>query len=166
MKKLNIAIVIISDSRTLRTDKSGKVLKKLIEQDGHKVIDRVIIPDNVYKIRSIVSQLIVNEKIDVIISSGGTGITGTDGTPEAIKVLLDKQIEGFGELFRMLSYDQIKTSSLQTRCLAGVSNSTFIFALPGSVHACKTAWEEIISHQLNSNTKPCNLVMLMPRLRE
>tara|TARA_B100000212_G_scaffold141257_1_gene106369 strand:+ start:131 stop:631 length:501 start_codon:yes stop_codon:yes gene_type:complete len=166
MKKLNIAIVIISDSRTLRTDKSGKVLKKLIEQDGHKIIDRMVIPDNVYKIRSIISQLIVNEKIDVIISSGGTGITGTDGTPEAIKVLLDKQIEGFGELFRMLSYDQIKTSSLQTRCLAGVSNSTFIFALPGSVHACKTAWEEIISHQLNSNTKPCNLVMLMPRLRE
>ena len=166
MKKLNIAIVIISDSRTLGTDKSGKVLKKLIEQDGHKIIDRMVIPDNVYKIRSIISQLIVNEKIDVIISSGGTGITGTDGTPEAIKVLLDKQIEGFGELFRMLSYDQIKTSSLQTRCLAGVSNSTFIFALPGSVHACKTAWEEIISHQLNSNTKPCNLVMLMPRLRE
>ena len=110
--------------------------------------------------------MIVNKKIDVIISSGGTGITGTDGTPEAIKVLLDKQIEGFGELFRMLSYDQIKTSSLQTRCLAGVSNSTFIFVLPGSVHACKTAWEEIISHQLNSNTKPCNLVMLMPRLKE
>tara|TARA_B100000886_G_scaffold255113_1_gene180606 strand:+ start:1680 stop:2180 length:501 start_codon:yes stop_codon:yes gene_type:complete len=166
MKKLNIAIVIISDSRTLRTDKSGKVLKKLVEQDGHKIIDRVIIPDNVYKIRSIISQLIVNEKVDVIISSGGTGITGTDGTPEAIKVLLDKQIEGFGELFRMLSYNQIKTSSLQTRCLAGVSNSTFIFVLPGSMHACKTAWEEIISHQLNSNTKPCNLVMLMPRLRE
>ena len=166
MKKLNIAIVIISDSRTLGTDKSGKLLKKVIEQDGHKIIERIIVPDNVYKIRSIISQLIVHEKIDVIISSGGTGITGTDGTPEAIKVLLDKQIEGFGELFRMLSYDQIKTSSLQTRCLAGVANSTFIFVLPGSVHACKTAWEEIISHQLNSNTKPCNLVMLMPRLKE
>ncbi len=166
MKKLNIAIVIISDSRTLGTDKSGKLLKKVIEQDGHKIIERIIVPDNVYKIRSIISQLIVHEKIDVIISSGGTGITGTDGTPEAIKVLLDKQIEGFGELFRMLSYDQIKTSSLQTRCLAGVANSTFIFVLPGSVHACKTAWEEIISHQLNSNTKPCNLVMLMPRLKK
>ena len=166
MKKLNIAIVIISDSRTLRTDKSGKLLKKVIEQDGHKIIERIIVPDNIYKIRSIISQLIVHEKIDVIISSGGTGITGTDGTPEAIKVLLDKQIEGFGELFRMLSYDQIKTSSLQTRCLAGVANSTFIFVLPGSVHACKTAWEEIISHQLNSNTKPCNLVMLMPRLKK
>ena len=166
MKKLNIAIVIISDSRTLGTDKSGKLLKKVIEQDGHKIIERMIVPDNVYKIRSIISQLIVHEKIDVIISSGGTGITGTDGTPEAIKVLLDKQIEGFGELFRMLSYDQIKTSSLQTRCLAGVANSTFIFVLPGSVHACKTAWEEIISHQLNSNTKPCNLVMLIPRLKK
>ncbi len=166
MKKLNIAIIIISDSRTLETDKSGKLLKKLIEQDGHRIIEKVIVPDNIYEIRSIVSQLIVNDKIDVIISSGGTGITGTDGTPEAIKVLLDKQIEGFGELFRMLSYDQIKTSSLQTRCLAGVSNSTFIFVLPGSVNACKTAWEEIISHQLNSDTKPCNLVMLMPRLKE
>ena len=166
MKKLNIAIVIISDSRTLRTDKSGKLLKKLIEQNGHKIFDRVIIPDNVYKIRSVVSEFIVNEKVDVIISSGGTGITGTDGTPEAVRVLLDKEIEGFGELFRMLSFNQIKTSSLQTRCLAGVSNSTFIFVLPGSAHACKTAWEEIISHQLNSNTKPCNLVMLMPRLKE
>ena len=166
MKKLNIAIVIISDSRTLRTDKSGKLLKKLIEQNGHKTIDRVIIPDNVYKIRSVVSEFIVNEKVDVIISSGGTGITGTDGTPEAVRVLLDKEIEGFGELFRMLSFNQIKTSSLQTRCLAGVSNSTFIFVLPGSAHACKTAWEEIICHQLNSNTKPCNLVMLMPRLKE
>ena len=166
MKKLNIAIIIISDSRTLRTDKSGKLLKKLIEQNGHKIFDRVIIPDNVYKIRSVVSEFIVNEKVDVIISSGGTGITGTDGTPEAVRVLLDKEIEGFGELFRMLSYNQIKTSSLQTRCLAGVSNSTFIFVLPGSVHACKTAWEEIICHQLNSNTKPCNLVMLMPRLKE
>jgi len=166
MKKLNIALVIISDSRTLGTDKSGKLLKKLIEQDGHKIINRTIVPDNIYKIRSTVSQLIVDKKIDVIISSGGTGITGTDGTPEAIKVLLDKQIDGFGELFRMLSYNQIKTSSLQTRCLAGVANSTFIFVLPGSAHACKTAWEEIISHQLNSNTKPCNLVMLMPRLKE
>ena len=166
MKKLNIALVIISDSRTLGTDKSGKLLKKLIERDGHKIIDRTIVPDNIYKIRSTVSQLIVDKKIDVIISSGGTGITGTDGTPEAIKVLLDKQIDGFGELFRMLSYNQIKTSSLQTRCLAGVANSTFIFVLPGSAHACKTAWEEIISHQLNSNTKPCNLVMLIPRLKE
>ena len=166
MKKLNIAIVIISDSRTLRTDKSGKLLKKLIEQNGHKIFDRVIIPDNVYKIRSVVSEFIVNEKVDVIISSGGTGITGTDGTPEAVRVLLDKEIEGFGELFRMLSFNQIKTSSLQTRCLAGVSNSTFIFVLPGSAHACKTAWEEIICHQLNSNTKPCNLVMLMPRLKK
>lgn len=166
MKKLNIAIVIISDSRTLRTDKSGKLLKKLIEQNGHKIFDRVIIPDNVYKIRSVVSEFIVNERVDVIISSGGTGITGTDGTPEAVRVLLDKEIEGFGELFRMLSFNQIKTSSLQTRCLAGVSNSTFIFVLPGSAHACKTAWEEIICHQLNSNTKPCNLVMLMPRLKE
>ena len=101
----------------------------------------------------------------VVITSGGTGITGSDGTPEAVKVLLDKEIDGFGEIFRSISYDKIKTSSLQSRALAGVANSTFIFVLPGSVDACKTAWEKIIRHQLSSDTKPCNLVMLIPRLK-
>ena len=125
-----------------------------------------IVPDDVYQIRSATSSFIINKNIDVIILSGGTGITGSDGTPEAIKVLLDKEIEGFGEIFRAISYDKIKTSSLQTRALAGVVNSKFIFVLPGSVDACKTAWCEIITHQLNDKTKPCNLVMLMPRLKE
>ncbi len=166
MKKLNIAIIIVSNTRTARTDKSGNLLKKLIINDGHKVFDKKIVPDDVYQIRSATSSFIINKNIDVIILSGGTGITGSDGTPEAIKVLLDKEIEGFGEIFRAISYDKIKTSSLQTRALAGVVNSKFIFVLPGSVDACKTAWCEIITHQLNDKTKPCNLVMLMPRLKE
>ena len=166
MKKLNIAIIIVSNTRTARTDKSGKLLKKLILNDGHKVFDKVIVPDDVYQIRSATSSFIIDKNIDVIILSGGTGITGSDGTPEAIKVLLDKEIEGFGEIFRGISYDKIKTSSLQTRALAGVANSKFIFVLPGSLDACKTAWCEIITHQLNDKTKPCNLVMLMPRLKE
>ena len=166
MKKLNLSIIIVSNTRTASTDKSGKLLKKLIVNDGHKVINKVIVPDNIYQIRSIASSCIVDSKIDAIIISGGTGITGSDGTPEAVRVLLDKEIEGFGELFRSISYTKIKTSSLQTRALAGVANSKFIFVLPGSIDACKTAWCEIITHQLNSKTKPCNLVMLMPRLKE
>ena len=166
MKKLNIAIIIVSNTRTARTDKSGKLLKKLIINDGHKVFDKIIVPDDAYQIRAVTSSFIINKNIDVIILSGGTGITGSDGTPEAIKVLLDKEIEGFGEIFRAISYDKIKTSSLQTRALAGVVNSKFVFVLPGSLDACKTAWCEVISHQLNDKTKPCNLVMLMPRLKE
>ena len=166
MKKLNINIIIVSDTRTAGTDKSGKLLKKLIKKSGHRVIEKIIVPDDIYAIRSSVSNYIINKEIDVVIASGGTGITGRDGTPEAIKVLLDKEIEGFGELFRSLSFDKIKTSSLQTRALAGVANSTFIFVLPGSADACSTAWNDIIQYQLNSETKPCNLVMLMPRLKE
>ena len=166
MKKLNISIIIVSDTRTAGTDKSGKLLKKLIEKSGHRVIAKIIVPDDIYAIRSSVSSYIINKGVDVVIASGGTGITGRDGTPEAIKVLLDKEIEGFGELFRSISFNKIKTSSLQTRALAGVANSTFIFVLPGSVDACATAWNDIIQHQLNSEIKPCNLVMLMPRLKE
>ena len=166
MKKLNITIIIVSDTRTTTTDKSGKKLENLIMKDGHVVISKIIVPDNIYKIRACVSTMIIDSEIDVIICSGGTGITGKDGTPEAIKILLDKEIDGFGEMFRHISYQKIKTSSLQTRALAGVSNSKFIFVLPGSIDACVTAWQEIITHQLNSETKPCNLVMLMPRLKE
>ena len=166
MKRLNIAIVIVSNTRTDDTDKSGKKLIELINKDNHKIITKQIVKDNIYEIRKTVSDFILNNEIDVIITSGGTGITGSDGTPEAISPLLDKTIDGFGEIFRQRSYEKIKTSSLQTRALAGVANKTFIFVLPGSIDACKTAWNEIISHQLNSDTKPCNLVMLMPRLNE
>tara|TARA_B100000035_G_scaffold300120_1_gene295442 strand:- start:268 stop:771 length:504 start_codon:yes stop_codon:yes gene_type:complete len=166
MKKLNIAILIVSDTRTDDTDKSGKKLKQLIEADGHVVKNKTIVKDNIYQIRKVVSDFIVDREIDVVVLSGGTGITGSDGTPEAVTPLMDKTIDGFGEIFRHLSFEKIKTSSLQTRTLAGVANKTFIFVLPGSVDACVTAWKEIISHQLNSDTKPCNLVMLMPRLNE
>ena len=166
MKKLNIIIIIVSDTRTTATDKSGKLLKKLIMKSGHNVLSKIIVPDDIFEIRHIVSKYLVDQKVDVVITSGGTGITGRDGTPEAVKVLLDKEIEGFGELFRSISFNKIKTSSLQTRALAGVANSTFIFVLPGSLDACSTAWSEIIQHQLNSETRPCNLVMLLPRLKE
>ena len=166
MKKLNIAVVIVSDTRTDDTDKSGKKLKSLIETDGHSLVSKIIIKDNIYQIRKVLSEHIVDDAVDVVIISGGTGITGSDGTPEAVIPLLDKIIDGFGEIFRLKSYEKIKTSSLQSRAVAGVANKTFIFVLPGSTDACITAWEEIISHQLNSDTKPCNLVMLMPRLNE
>ena len=166
MKYLNIIIIIVSDTRTTATDKSGKLLKKLISEAGHKVMDNIIVPDDVYKIRHVVSKYIIDENVDVIITSGGTGITGRDGTPEAVSILLDKKIDGFGEIFRAISYEKIKSSSLQTRALAGVANSKFIFVLPGSLDACSTAWNDIIKHQLDDRTKPCNLVMLMPRLKE
>ena len=138
----------------------------MITDAGHKVLKKHIIPDDIYEIRFIVSKYIADNTVDVIITSGGTGITGRDGTPEAVSILLDKKIEGFGEMFRAISYKQIKTSSLQTRALAGVANSKFIFVLPGSMNACKTAWSEIIKYQLDDRTKPCNLVMLMPRLKK
>ena len=166
MKTLNIIIIIVSDTRTTATDKSGKTLKKLISKAGHNVVKKVIIPDDIYQIRHVVSMYIAEEKIDVIITSGGTGITGRDGTPEAVSILLDKKIEGFGEIFRALSYEKIKSSSIQTRALAGVANSKYIFELPGSLDACTTAWDKIIKYQLDESTKPCNLVMLMPRLKE
>ena len=166
MKKLNIIIIIVSDTRTTTTDKSGKLLKQYITESGHNISNIIIVPDDIYLIRHNISQYLVDDEVDAIITSGGTGITGRDGTPEAVKVLLDKEIEGFGELFRAISYQKIKTSCLQSIALAGVANSKFIFVLPGSVDACSTAWKEIIQYQLNSNTKPCNLVMLMPRLKE
>ena len=166
MKTLNIIIIIVSDTRTTATDKSGKLLEKLISEAGHKVMEKIIVLDDVYKIRHAVSKYIIDQNVDVIITSGGTGITGRDGTPEAVSILLDKKIDGFGEIFRAISYEKIKSSSLQTRALAGVANSKFIFVLPGSLDACSTAWNDIIKHQLDDRTKPCNLVMLMPRLKE
>ena len=166
MKSLNIAIITVSDSRTHESDKSGQTIEKLVTRDKHLIKNKVIVKDDIYAIRLEVSKNIYDESTDAIILTGGTGITGKDGTPEAVYPLLDKTIDGFGEMFRSKSFEKIKTSSLQSRALAGVANSTFIFVLPGSVDACKTAWNEIISHQLNSDTKPCNLVMLMPRLKE
>ena len=163
--KLNIAILTISDSRSEDNDKSGKILYGLINESGHHVSDKSIVKDDIYAIRSAMSTWIENNEIDVIVSTGGTGVTGTDGTPEAAEVLFDKKIEGFGEIFRYISFKKIKTSTIQSRATAGVANSTYIFCLPGSPSACKDAWTEIIQHQLDSNNKPCNLVELMPRLK-
>jgi len=163
---LDIAILTISDTRTEETDKSGALLAERAKQAGHRIAAKLIVPDDVYRIRAVVAGWIADDEIQVAISTGGTGVTGRDGTPEAVKPLLDKEIEGFGEVFRTLSYDEIKTSTLQSRALAGVANGTYVFCLPGSSGACRTAWDKIIVEQLDYRTRPCNLVELMPRLLE
>jgi len=163
---LSIALLTISDTRTLAEDCSGDALQQRLETDGHQLVERSLVPDNRYRIRAEMSSWIADEAVQVVITSGGTGLTGRDGTPEAISPLLDKTIEGFGELFRVLSFETIGTSSLQSRCLAGVANGTLIFVLPGSLDAVTTAWDRLISAQLDLNTRPCNLVQLLPRLLE
>ena len=163
---LNIAILTVSDTRVEADDISGKTLVKSLENSGHKLFAKAIVADNIYQIRASVSNWIANDEVNVIISTGGTGVTGRDGTPEAVEPLLDKTLSGFGEVFRMLSYQEIKTSTIQSRAIAGVANATYIFCLPGSSSACRTAWDSLISEQLDFTTKPCNLVQLMPRLRE
>ncbi|NEO35789.1 MAG: molybdenum cofactor biosynthesis protein B [Moorea sp. SIOASIH] len=163
---LNIAVMTVSDSRTEATDKSGKLLVESLTQAGHHLAEKVLVPDNIYKIREVVSRWIADESVQVVLTTGGTGVTGRDGTPEAIQPLLDKEIQGFGEIFRMISYQEIKTSTIQSRALAGVANATYIFCLPGSSGACRTGWEQIIKAQLDLGNSPCNLVELMPRLRE
>ena len=165
-KPVNIAILTISDRRTIEEDDSGDLLANRVADTNHVMMDRQICKDNCYQIRSIVSQWILQEDINVIITTGGTGITGHDGTPEAILPLMDKTIDGFGEMFRSLSYKNIKTSTLQSRAFAGVANGTFIFCLPGSPGACQDGWDLLISEQLDHRTRPCNLVELMPRLKE
>lgn len=156
----------MSDRRTLADDRSGDCLQERLQDAGHQLAERAICPDDRYKVRAVVSGWIASDSVDVVITSGGTGLTGRDGTPEAIQPLLDKQIEGFGELFRVLSFETIGTSTLQSRCLAGVANGTIVFVLPGSLDAVQTAWERLIQAQLNADTRPCNLAQLMPRLRE
>ena len=163
---VNIAILTISDTRTIEDDTSGKVLHDRILDENHTVAAQTIVPDDMYQIRSIISQWIADPNIQTIITTGGTGLTGRDGTPEAVKVLLDKEIEGFGELFRHISYQDIRTSTIQSRAIGGVANGTFIFCLPGSTGACKTAWDDILKEQLDARHRPCNFVELMPRLLE
>jgi molybdenum cofactor biosynthesis protein B len=163
---LNIAVLTISDSRTEQTDKSGQLLVNRLSEAGHKLAEKAIVPDNIYQIRAVIAKWIAADSINAIVATGGTGVTGRDGTPEAVAPLLDKTIEGFGEMFRMLSYQDIKTSALQSRALAGVANGTYVFCLPGSSGACATGWDSIIKDQLDNRTLPCNLTMLMPRLRE
>jgi molybdenum cofactor biosynthesis protein B len=163
---LNIAILVISDSRTDVDDFSGKTLVDQAIEAGHQVTEKKIVPDDIYQIRAVVSTWIAAENVNVIITTGGTGVTGRDGTPEAILPLLDKVLDGFGEIFRMLSYQDIKTSTIQSRAVAGVANGTYLFCLPGSSGACRTAWVALIKDQLDHRTRPCNLVQLMPRLME
>ncbi|MDX1656359.1 MAG: molybdenum cofactor biosynthesis protein B [Candidatus Competibacteraceae bacterium] len=163
---LNIAVLTVSDSRTEETDSSGRLLVERLCAAGHRLAQKVIVPDDIYQIRAVVSRWIAEEAVNAIITTGGTGVTGRDGTPEAVQVLLDKQITGFGELFRLLSWEEIKTSTVQSRCLSGVANGTYLFCLPGSSGACRTAWDRIIQDQLDYRHRPCNLAELMPRLRE
>jgi molybdenum cofactor biosynthesis protein B len=163
---LNIAVLTVSDTRTEENDVSGRTLADRIAAAGHRVADKRIVPDDIYKIRAALSGWIADESIQAVITTGGTGVTGRDGTPEAVRPLLDKVLDGFGELFRMISYEEIKTSSLQSRAIAGVANGTYVFCLPGSSGACRTGWDRLIAAQLDYRTRPCNLVELMPRLLE
>jgi len=163
---LNIAIMVVSDSRTEATDTSGKTLVDRLTEAGHRCAEKAIVADDIYLIRAKMSAWIADPAINAIISTGGTGVTGRDGTPEAIQPLLDKELNGFGEVFRSISYDEIGTSTIQSRAIAGVANGHYIFCVPGSSGACRTAWDKLISAQLDYRTRPCNLVEVMPRLLE
>jgi molybdenum cofactor biosynthesis protein B len=159
-------VLTVSDSRTAATDKSGDLLVALLEADGHRLAERAIVPDDVYRIRAEVSRWIADPTIHVILTTGGTGFTGRDSTPEALAPLFDKDILGFGELFRQLSYAEIGASTIQSRALGGLANGTLIFALPGSANAVRTGWEKILHHQLDIDFRPCNFVELIPRFGE
>jgi molybdenum cofactor biosynthesis protein B len=166
MTTLNCAVLTVSDSRTLKEDTSGALLAELIEASGHRLADRTLVRDDVYKVRAVVSGWIADDDISVVITTGGTGFTGRDSTPEALTPLFDKTIDGFGELFRQISYDEIGASTIQSRCVGGLANATLIFALPGSSNAVRTGWEHILKPQLDINTRPCNFVELIPRFLE
>ena len=163
---LRISVMVVSDTRTETTDKSGKILVERLTKAGHFLAEKSIIPDDIYQIRSVLSKWIVDPAIEIIITSGGTGLTGRDGTPEAASVLFDKEIEGFGELFRWVSYEEIASSTIQSRVTAGVANGTYIFCLPGSSDACCTGWDKILATQLDIRNSPCNFAELLPRLTE
>jgi len=163
---VNIAVLTVSDTRTLETDTSGAVLADRIGKAGHHVVARAIEKDDAVAIERHLRGWIADRNVDVVITTGGTGVTGRDVTPEAFDRVLEKRIEGFGELFRMLSYQKIGTSTMQSRALGGVAAGTYLFALPGSSGAVKDAWDDILVHQLDNRFRPCNLVELMPRLQE
>ena len=163
---LRIAVLTVSDSRTRQNDTSGDVLKASLEAAGHILADRDLLPDDIYRMRAVVSAWIAREDVNVILVTGGTGLTGRDHTPEAIAPLLDREIPGFGELFRHYSLEEIGPATIQSRAMAGLANATLVFALPGSTGACRTAWERILASQLDVRTAPCNFVSLLPRFRE
>ncbi|HRX60684.1 MAG TPA: molybdenum cofactor biosynthesis protein B [Candidatus Competibacter sp.] len=163
---LAIAVLTVSDTRTEDDDTSGRILVERLTAAGHRLADRAIVPDNIYRIRAVVSGWIADPAVAVVLITGGTGMTGRDSTPEAVRPLLDKEITGFGELFRMLSWEEIGASTLQSRALGGLANATFVFCLPGSTGACRTGWDRILQAQLDARTQPCNFVELLPRLQE
>ncbi|NDK40132.1 molybdenum cofactor biosynthesis protein B [Pseudoxanthomonas gei] len=163
---LHLCVLTVSDSRTLADDKSGDYLIAALSDAGHALVERALLPDDRYQLRALVSRWIADQDVDGVLVTGGTGFTGRDSTPEALLPLLDKEMPGFGELFRALSFEEIGTSSLQSRAFAGLANGTFVFCLPGSTSACRTGWEKIIRAQLDARTRPCNLATLRPRLKE
>ena len=165
IKSLNIAILTISDSRNEKTDKSGNILKKKINNSVHKVFEKKICKDEKKEIELTLNHWLKQDELNVIIASGGTGLTRRDISPEVFKKFFEKEIPGFGEMFRFLSYKKIKTSTLQTRACAGTSKGKYLFLLPGSPSACKDAWDQIIRHQLDSSFKPCNLVEILPKIK-
>ena len=165
-KVVNIVIMTVSDTRTEEDDKSGQTLVDRVKAAGHNMVEKRIVKDEVDLLKAALKEWIERDDVDAVISTGGTGVTGRDVTPEAFESMYEKPIPGFGELFRMLSYQNIKTSTIQSRATAGVANGTFLFALPGSTGACKDGWDQIIVHQMDSTHRPCNLVELMPRLME
>lgn len=165
-KAVHIAILTVSDTRTEAEDKSGNILKDRATEAGHKVVAKAIVPDDQAKISAALENWIDDDGVDVVISTGGTGITGRDVTPEAFEALYTKPIPGFGELFRMLSYDDIGTSTIQSRATGGIAKTTLLFALPGSTGACKDGWDKILKWQLDARHRPCNFVELMPRFSE
>lgn len=165
-KVVNIAVLTVSDTRTDADDKSGQTLVNRIQKAGHHLVEKRIVKDELDLLKSTLKEWIDSPGVDVVIATGGTGVTGRDVTPEAFEAMYEKSIPGFGELFRWLSYQNIKTSTIQSRATAGVAKGTFLFALPGSTGACKDAWDMILVHQMNSTHRPCNLVELMPRLEE
>lgn len=163
---LNCSVLTISDTRTLDDDKSGQWLADALVAANHQLAERHLVKDDIYQIRATVSNWIADESVHTVITTGGTGFTGRDSTPEAIIPLLDKEIAGFGELFRQISYDDIGSSTIQSRAVGGLANGTLIFCLPGSSNAVKTAWDKIIRNQLDINFKPCNFAELIPRFKE
>jgi molybdenum cofactor biosynthesis protein B len=163
---LNCCVLTISDSRTIADDTSGALLIEMLGADGHRLADRALVKDDRFVIRAVVSRWIADPDVDVILTTGGTGFTGRDSTPEAIAPLLEKIIDGFGELFRQVSFEEIGTSTIQSRALGGLSNGTLVFCMPGSKNACRTAWTRILHTQLDVNHKPCNFVELIPRFDE
>lgn len=163
---LAIAVLTVSDTRGMAEDTSGELLATNLKEAGHRLAERRIVKDDVYAIRAIVSAWIANPQVQVVLTTGGTGFTGRDSTPEALLPLFDKTIDGFGELFRWLSFDEIGSSTIQSRAVGGLANGTLIFAMPGSTGACRTAWEKILRNQLDASFKPCNFVELLPRLDE